>query len=166
MAASFKRLGWGFDAVDLHRRLTAAGRPPSLDVAALADPSDPVTNAAAHWSIAHEHLLVDQDAGCDLRLVDLDDIVEQPVATYESLYRHAGLTWTDDVAAAVAERYAPKESGATATPTGGRAHDYRARDVSQVNRYWSDVLSEDEAARVEAMVGDLWERTRVRLHPT
>ena len=97
MAASFKRLAWGFDAVDLHRRLTAAGRPPSLDVAALADPSDPVTNAAAHWSIAHEHLLADQDAGCDLRLVDLDDIVEQPVATYESLYRHAGLTWTDEV---------------------------------------------------------------------
>jgi hypothetical protein len=35
--------------------------------------------------------------------------------------------------------------------------------VSQVNRYWSDVLTEAEAERVEALVGALWERTRTRI---
>jgi hypothetical protein len=163
VAASFKRLTWGFDAVDLHARLTEAGRRPSLDLSTLGDPADPVTNAAAHWSMAHEHLLADQDRGRDLRLVDLDDIVERPLATYEALYRHAGLRWTDEIAARIADRYAPGEAGGgSAAPAEGRAHDWRERDVSQVNRYWSGVLTEAEAERVQAIVGPLWDETRTR----
>jgi hypothetical protein len=161
VAASFKRLAWGFDAVDLHWRLTQAGRRPSLDVEALDDPSDPVTNAAAHWAMAHEHLLAEQDAGRHLRLVDLDDIVERAVPTYEALYRHAGLAWTDEIAARVTARYAAAGSG-DAAPADGRAHDWRARDVGQVNRYWEGVLTPAEAERVETIVGALWEATRAR----
>jgi hypothetical protein len=35
--------------------------------------------------------------------------------------------------------------------------------VSQVNRYWTGVLSEDEAERVGAIVGPLWDATRDRV---
>jgi hypothetical protein len=157
VAASFKRLGWGFDVSDLHRRLTEAGRPPPLDVAAIENRRDPVTNAACHWAIAHEHLLAERDRGRDLRLVDLDEIVEQPIDTYRSLYEHAGLGWTDEIAAGVERRYSADGSAA---PAEGRAHDWRDRDVSQVNRYWEGVLTEDEAARVESITGALWERVR------
>jgi hypothetical protein len=159
VAASFKRLGWGFDVIDLHRRLTEAGRPPSLDLTTLDDPRDPVTNAAAHWSMAHEHLLAEQDDGRELRLVDLDDVVERPVATYRSLYEHVGLSWTDDIAGRVEGRYS---SDGSAAPAEGRAHDWRARDVSQVNRYWEGVLTDAEADRVRSIAGPLWEKTKPR----
>jgi hypothetical protein len=157
VAASFKRLDWGFDVADLHRRLTEAGRSPSLELARVDEPCDPVTNAACHWSMAHEQLLADQSRGRRIRLVDLDDIVEQPVATYRSLYEYAGLHWTDDIAARVESRYSADGSAA---PTEGRAHDWRDRDVSQVNRYWEGVLTEDEAARVESIAGKQWEQLR------
>ena len=163
VAASFKRLTWGFDALDLHQRLTEAGRRPSLDVPALDDPREPVTNAAAHWSMAHEQLL-DHDERAPLLLVDLDDIVEQPVATYRALYEHAGLEWSDHVEAEVAARYAIDGASGNAAPTGTRAHEWRARDVSQVNRYWEGILTEEEAERVATIVGPLWERTSAQLH--
>jgi len=163
VAASFKRLSWGFDVVDVHRRLTEAGRAPSLDLSGLDDPSDPVTNAAAHWSMAHEQLLADQDAGREIRLVDLDAIVERPIETYEALYRQAGLQWTDAVAARVTERYASDGSARNGDrPAEGRAHDWRGRDVSQVNRYWQGLLTDAEAERVQAVVGPLWDATRDR----
>jgi hypothetical protein len=161
VAASFKRLGWSFDATELHHRLTEAGRRPTLDPATLERPADPVTNAAAHWSMAHEHLLADQDGGRDLRLIDLDDIVERPVAAYRGLYQVAGLEWTDQIAARVGKRYAVG-SGASAAPTSNKAHEWRDRDVSQINRYWSDILTEAEVERVERIVGPLWETTRAR----
>ena len=91
VAASFKRLGWGFDAVDLHRRLTAAGRPPSLDAGRPRRPGTRSPTPPAHWSSPTSTSSPTRTPGAALRLVDLDDIVEQPLATYEALYRHAGL---------------------------------------------------------------------------
>ena len=161
VAASFKRLSWGFDAADLHRRLTEAGRPPSLDPATLDDPTDPVTNAAIHWTFAHEQLMAHLDEGRDLRLVDLEDIVEQPEAAYRGLYEHVGLRWTPEIAATITERYA-EGTGASAAPTSTKPHEWRDRDVSQVNRYWSGILSEEEAERVRRIVGSLWDETRAR----
>jgi hypothetical protein len=126
-----------------------------------------VTNAAAHWSMAHEHLLAEQAAGRAIRLVDLDDIVEHPIDTYEALYRYAGLRWTDAVASRVTARYASDGSSRNGDrPTEGRAHDWRGRDVSQVNLYWQGILTEEEAERVGVVVGSRWEATRDRARQT
>jgi len=160
VAASFKRLGWGFDVADVRRRLHEAGRDtpdhPGLPI----DGRDPIRSAAGLWDMAHRLLLDDEHLGSRMVLVDLDQVVARPLDTYEGLYRVAGLPWTEDVAKDIEDRYRQDGSQGGGTPTSTKAHEWKARDVSQVNLYWKDLLTEDEAAEVTALAGPTWERTQ------
>jgi hypothetical protein len=87
----------------------------------------------------------------------MDRVVADRTVTMHAVYDRTGLRWT-----ASAERYvnnAGRGEGPT-RPTGTRAHG-GTRNVAAVNSYWRDVLSVDEAATVERMNADLWERVRV-----
>jgi hypothetical protein len=159
VAASFKRLHWGFDVVDLARRLDeAVGAPRASRVIAEVDPrsyEDPVVNAALHWRLAHEMLLatLGERQASGVTAVDLDQIVAAPEAAYASLYERTGLRWTPTVARRIRRRYRPRE--APAQPHLGRSHD-RDRDVRAVNRYWTSVLSEPEVDTIERIAGSVW----------
>jgi sulfotransferase family protein len=160
VAASFKRLGWGFDVADVRRRLLEAGRDAPDHPGPPIDGRDPITSAAALWDTAHRLLLDDESFGTRIVFVDLDQVVAHPVDTYEGLYRVAGLPWTDAVAEDIEARYRQDGSQGAGTPTSTKAHDWKARDVSQVNLYWKDLLTEEEAATVTALAGATWERAQ------
>lgn len=124
------------------------------------DGRDPIRSAAGLWDMAHRSLLDDEHLGSRMVLVDLDQVVGRPLDTYKGLYRVAGLPWTDGVAKDIEDRYRQDGSEGAGTPTSTKAHEWKARDVSQVNLYWKDLLTEDEAAQVTALAGTTWERAQ------
>jgi hypothetical protein len=156
VAASFKRLGWSFDVADLVHRLGAQGDRYEhlLDVDLL---KQPWYNGASLWHVVNDWALAAHERLPSVHILDMDRVVVDRTVTMHAVYDRTGLRWT-----ASAERYvnnAGRGEGPT-RPTGTRAHG-GTRNVAAVNSYWRDVLSVDEAATVERMNADLWERVRV-----
>lgn len=156
IAASFKRLGWRGDLRDLYRRLREAGHlsaeeelPPSCDG------SDSIAGAAMLWRLVHRAILNVNDSSGRVRLVDLDAVVAAPTESYRSLFADLGLAWTPRVARRINKMY--DRRGSAPTIPQGRPHDQR-RDLSAVNQYWQQTLTEKEIADVEEIVAPLWHR--------
>lgn len=156
VAASFKRLGWAFDVPDLIERLAGRGRD-HRDLLSLVDTTTPAGNAAVLWHVANLTLVEAADRHSEVLLVNLEDFVEDRRGVMRRLYAHAGLQWSPRVDAHLARSAA----GEGAAPTRARAH-VGPRDPSAVNRYWVDVLDDEEVTLVDAINADLWRRIRSR----
>ena len=155
VAASFSRLGWGFDVRDLIRRLGEHDRyTPLLTVPDLGRPAH---NAAVLWHVVNDHLLEVSRRVPGVRFVDMDRLVADRTGTLRELYEDLGLEWGPAVEAHLARS---SRGDGPSRPTGGRAHGGR-RDPAAVNSYWSDVLSADEACVVDEVNADLWDRLRL-----
>lgn len=155
VAASFKRMGWRFDVLDITTRAAEAGLVRPIGAAAERhDLESPPINAAIVWNAVYETLLR-QSPDRPIYLVNLDDIVERPLAAYERLYSLLSLPWSDDVARKIAEMYETRSE--RTLPREKRAHD-RKRDLRSINLYWQELLGEEEAAAVGELTGSTWER--------
>lgn len=160
MAASMKRMKWGARLNDPADRLDQVGRWPD----GLEKPKpkehpefDRVTNAATIWRVAYSEIAAQARAVPNLHLVDVDQLICDPLSTYKGLYAHLGLGWSDKIAAQISRAYAPKpqNEGAVNLPKDGQAH-ARNRDLSQVNEYWRTILTEDETKRVSVLTDTVW----------
>jgi hypothetical protein len=71
----------------------------------------------------------------------LDDVVGNPIRTYEKLYRLFALEWDERVAQKIMKYYDNKSE--RREPKARKAHD-AGRDVAEVNKYWRGYLTEQE----------------------
>ena len=155
VAASFKRLGWGFDVTDLIRRLGDDGQGYE-GLLAQVDTRTPVGNAAVLWHVVNDTLMRASTRTSRIHLLDLDRVVADRQRVFRELYDRLELAWDG----AVERHLARTGSGqGPAQPDTDRAHT-TDRDPAAVNRYWVDVLDPDEVAAVEAVDGELWEQLR------
>lgn len=165
-AASFKRMGWGMELGHVRAATATLPRYGASEDALAPPKSDHVGNATAMWVMLYAKVLADLEAhgpaDAPLTLLDLDAMIADPVPSYRRIYDTHGLPWSDRVAAQIAQTYAPRGEGARDMPKAGQAHDMR-RDPATLNAYWKKVLTEDEAARVTALAGPLWDEIRARL---
>jgi hypothetical protein len=161
VAASFKRLGWGFDVADLVRRLGDDGARFSPLLTADGPPlADPVHNAAVLWTVLNTLLAELAGEVPHVHLVALESVVSDPLAAYERLFAATGLALTP----AIRRRLTPTASpGGPDVPAGDRAH-VRDRDVRAVNRYWSSVLTPEEVTLVERVTGPAVDTVRGSCH--
>jgi hypothetical protein len=155
VAASFKRLSWGFDTADLVARLGPQGEP-YRDLVARVTADRPAHNGAVLWHVVNDWLLRSCADIPNMHVVDLEQLVQHRTATLRWLYAELGLTWGPAI-----ERHLRRTAGGDgpATPTSGRAHDAK-RDPAAVNTYWADVLDPHEVAFVEEINAELWERVQ------
>jgi hypothetical protein len=157
VAASFKRLSWRFDVAELVTRLGVDGERYAGLLEGL-DLTHPVHNAAVLWHVINDHLLRVHARVAGTHLIDLDRIVEDRLAVLHQLYERLGLAWTE----AVARRLAHSGRGrGPARPATDRAH-VGSRDVAAVNRYWIELLDQEEVRLVDRLNADLWEQLRGR----
>lgn len=150
VAASFKRLGWGFDVADIIGRLHAQGH----DYTALldaAEPSTPVGNAAVLWVLVNDRLLQAYRSTDGIVLLDLERFVEDRRGVLQDLYVRLDLAWTPAV-----ERHLDSTQGGDAAPARETRAHVGNRDPAAVNHYWIDILDEQEARLVENVTGALW----------
>ena len=155
VAASFKRLSWGFDVADLVERLGPEGERyrPLLEVERLERPAH---NGAVLWHIVNDWLLRASQELPGVHVCDLEQLVRDRTAGYRDLYAKLGLAWT---AATEAHLRAAEAAAGPARPQGTRAHG-APRDPAAVNAYWVDVLDSDEIALTDELNAELWRRAQ------
>lgn len=174
-AASFKRLGWGFDLDRVHRHLSRL----TPEAGFLAhEPSwrrwtgSPATNGALLWRLLYgflDHALPPATAGdpspsgssTPVLWANSRSLLASPVATYEALYAALGLPFDAEQRAGIERTY--RDQGAP-EPASSKTHD-RSRNVAQANDYWSRVLTDTERAEVAAIAEPVRARLEARVGP-
>jgi hypothetical protein len=154
VAGSFKRMEWAFDLSDLAARLQQAGLD-SNDKLALLQKSfhTSVTNGVVLWSVVYSTLARWAQSNPRIRMVNLDDVVSDPVATYARLYKLLALDWSERIAAKISVYY--RSESERSVPKEKKAHDH-ARNVTEVNTYWRGFLTEAEKAFVKEVAETQW----------
>ena len=152
VAASFKRLGWGFDLERIHDQIAAdCPEVPLPDSVALhKDAKDPTANAAGLWALIYGYL-ARRTADSELvQWVDVAEVISDPLRMYQSIFNKAQLDFTDRVRSKIVHAYQDRGSE---EPAVGRAHDKR-RNVQQANDYWKRHLTEREIETIGSVAGD------------
>ena len=160
VAASFKRLGWGFPLERLVAGLRTA-HPQSahleIEPEVWAQREDPVVNAALLWRLIYGHLVETlpapgaENGGPPVRWANNRVLLEDPLGTYADLFDACGLSLDQRSRDAIAETY--RDEGSTDLST-TRAHD-ADRNVQQANAYWSKTLTPDEQGLVASVSADV-----------
>jgi len=167
VAGSFKRMEWAFDLADLTIRLQQVG----LDFAPLcrrhratrcgARPDknlhESVTTGTLLWRLVYATLAQWAQTNRRIKFVNLDDVVDAPVATYAKLYGALALAWNDRITAKIVKYY-HNESPRRA-PKSKQAHD-AGRNIAEVNKYWRGYLSDPEKEFVSEVAGEQWSELR------
>jgi len=154
VAASFKRMNWGQDFASLARRLPALGLDlPPFDVSKLG----PAEKAAVLWNAIYRFALADRSASKALLPFHIEQAIQDPVTAYRSLYQRLDLPFTLSVRRRIEHAYRARR--ASGVPPHGRAHT-RKRDLTGINRYWRELLTDGETHFVEQLNGELWRNIR------
>jgi hypothetical protein len=151
IASSFERLGWGFDVADLESRLRVAGVPvphvPDFDTTG----SRHVDSALRLYLLGYGYALDVSRRHPGVLLVDNGDLARDADRLVGALRSRLGLP------ARPPSR--TSRSGAVPTPRPGKAYGKRAhaahRDLTQVNSYYSEILTAEQVSRIEALTDDL-----------
>ena len=148
-AASYKRLGWRSKAAEIYPRWSEKFGPCDICEPFLGQAGDPVVSAALLWRMSYLPL-IRTGALARVHLITSEALERDERATYFALLDELGLTATAGVERMLAK---PRRD---AGPSGSskKTHDW-TRSMASLNRYWQDVLSEDELGNIEAITGDL-----------
>ena len=148
-AASFKRLGWGFDLISLYDRLAGAGRRPVLPRGLLNIPNGAI-NGAALWILLYSDVATAlEEYPQNIRIVNTDEVIRDPLRCYEKMFDWLGMDLTPTIHAKIKSTYRVK-TDAPEIP-GQRAHT-RNRDLSKASSYWQSVLTSGEVETIDELV--------------
>ena len=148
VAASFKRMKWGFNVKEITRRIQALGSDGTYAFDHL-DLADHTVNAAVLWRLVYGSLAKAAEGDERIVFVDTDRLLADPQGQYRKLYNRLGLQFTSRVERRIEKVYAPAPSGAEIPA--GHAHT-KSRDVSTANTYWRKMLSEKEIDLISKIV--------------
>lgn len=148
-AASYKRLGWRFDAQDAYPRWSARFGACRTCEHFLPDSEDKVVSAALLWRMSYLPLI---RAGTldRVELVTSGDLERDEAGTYRRLCQALDLTPTSAFRRALAKPRRDAAAGDLARKT----HDWN-RSVASLNNYWKSVLSDGDIAKVDRITSDV-----------
>lgn len=148
VAASFKRLGWGFNLPDLRSRILEAGYDcdplPDLDYAR------PEYNGLGTWLLVYGWLT---RYAPSTTLYVHNATVSQGDA--DGLRR---ISERLDIPVDLSRLIPPTPVLVTGDPPNSRSVHPRRRDIAAVNSYWSQLLDARTASLIRAETADLWQR--------
>jgi hypothetical protein len=148
-AASYKRLGWHSKAAEVYPRWSRKYGSCSVCEQFLDQSTDSVISAALLWRLSYLPL-VRSGTLARVHLITSEALEQDERSTYLALLDQLGLTPTPGVQRTLSGRRREAE----ASEMSKKAHDWK-RSVASLNRYWQDVLTDEDLASVEAITGDL-----------
>lgn len=159
-AASFKRMQWGFDIYDIASRLQVVGHD-FIDKLTWqsADLNSCMINGTILWHMITSVLLDWSRNNSRIRLINIDNLVHNPLHVYEAIYHAVRLEWNADVSRKIRVLYSNRKG--KAVPTGKKAHDSQ-RNIVLVNKYWRKFLSREETEAIERINIRIWEQVLER----
>jgi hypothetical protein len=148
-AASYKRLGWRSKAAEIYPRWSSKFGACDICESFLDRVDDHVISAALLWRMSYLPL-IRTGALARVHLITSEALERDERATYFALLDRLGLAAT----AGVERMLAGPRREAGASGTNKKTHDWK-RSVASLNRYWQEVLSEDELGSLQAITGDV-----------
>ncbi|TMM46739.1 sulfotransferase [Qipengyuania marisflavi] len=150
-ASSYRRLGWVSRAAEIYPRWAQRfGACPVVE-GALGKAQDSIISSALIWRMSYLPL-IRENCLDRVHLVTSDALVADERATYTRLFDRLGLVQT-----AATEKLLTAEKSATRSrPDSKTSHDW-TRSVAAVNSYWKELLTDDDAAQVDRLTGDVEE---------
>lgn len=147
VAASFVRMKWAFDLRDILPRAQQAGIIANVDEFEGLDWDNSAINAAIMWRIIYGLLLRLARQNKRLMVVDIGEIIDNPIEVYQKIFNRVGLSMTDHVKAQIVNQYSSISTKKKAVPS-GHAHT-KERDIKAVNVYWQSVLDNETVDLVQ-----------------
>ena len=155
IAASYKRLNWFYDTQNLWSRLTqtAAGRKLAGESPTITKGiSNAVQGAVFLWLASARMMSMMIDEGKPLTVVSTGHLPDKPHETMMTLFQHLNLSPSKKTTRVIEKRFT-KRTNQNAVPS-GHPHS-QMRDLSSVNTYWKEVLSDAEAEYIHDHCSDL-----------
>lgn len=98
VAASLKRMGWTCDLADLNRRLALLALGDDRIIAKYGGRLEhPAINGAVLWRLVYSNVVAWTRQMPSTRLVDVQDVIDHPIATHRCLFGLYGLPWSTAV---------------------------------------------------------------------
>lgn len=151
-AASYKRLGWRSKAGQVYPRWAARYGRCEVCEAFLGRSEEGVVSAALLWRMSYLPLVRTGTLG-KVHLVTSEALMEDERSTYRNLIRDLSLTPGRGVERTLSKARREAPVGEMSQKT----HDW-TRSVASVNKYWKDVLSEQDLADVDGITSDVAQR--------
>jgi len=148
-AASYKRLGWRSKAAEIYSRWSRKFGDCEICEKFVESCSDNVVSAALLWRMSYLPLIRTQSLD-RVHLITSEALERDETATYLALVENLGLTPTS----AVKRTLAGPRRDAAASNMQKKTHDWK-RSVASLNRYWQEVLNDEDLEHIRAITGDL-----------
>jgi len=147
-ASSLKRLDWRFDFGNLAAQplfmRDLAGRHAS-EIRSFAEREHPIIDQAVLlWNVLHRVIAGYRDEHPDWTFLRLEDLSDDPIEHFRSLYRQFGLRWTPEVEAAAAAA-SSEDAPAEVAP---EDRNVTIRNSREARWSWRQRLTPEEQARV------------------
>jgi hypothetical protein len=160
VAASFKRLNWSFDLESLQERLNELNLsvPGLSQMAGNQDSSEihsSVDNVNRLWHIIHAVLLSWKKKNSKINFVNLDNLISDPIAAYKMLYHAVNLDFNTKIENKIKIIYSNASN--KTQPSDRQVHDWN-RDISKINQYWKNLLTQAEIDLIQTSNNDLWQK--------
>jgi len=155
-AASFKRMGWGFDL----QKIIDADLPWKMDIPAadhVPDKSEYVLNAAVLWNLIYGNIKEWSLKNPSIRIVNIDKVIQNPIETCNEIYSEMEFHWNARIEKKILKIYSNRKG--SEEPRYRKAHDSK-RNIQSINTYWSKILTEEEKNIVTETCGSLWEKLK------
>ncbi|MCI0564230.1 MAG: hypothetical protein MN733_37625, partial [Nitrososphaera sp.] len=114
-----------------------------------------VANAGVLWATIYSVLAKWATTNARIHIVNLDEILADPILAYARIYQMLDLEWSDRVSKKINEFY--RTTTARTVPKHKKAHDH-TRDIRKVNDYWRGILTEEECDFITNLVAPYWEK--------
>lgn len=162
VAASYTRLSWKPDVSALIRCFQEKGW--HADIPAYdGEPNEasPAIRGAMIWTMVYRRLIAWSTETDRLHLINVQDIVDDPVGTYRDLYALCGLPWSERIQSMIGKGYARRQDrdDPQAERLPKTAH-VKNRDLSRINEYGKRLLTQPEKDAVAAMTDPTWRELR------
>jgi hypothetical protein len=154
VAASFKRMNWKPDP----KAIVDAFEQVGWDDHGLRNQfgsqfHEPAVAAAAVWWLVYSKL-VDWGTSCaNIQFVSVQDLVENPITIYQTLYSKFELPWSSTIERSIRSEYSQWGEVKAALPS--KPH-VKKRSMKHINVYGSPLLSNTEKQIIREMTNSLW----------
>lgn len=148
-AGSYRRLGWVSRAAEIYPRWSQRFGRCEVIEAALPEAGNPVVSAALIWRLSYLALLR-AEVMDRISIVTSDALIEDERGTYMALFERLELTSS----AATQKAFRRAKPDTKGKPNEAVIHDW-TRSVAAANSYWQDILTTEEATKVDEITADV-----------
>ncbi|AYA62830.1 sulfotransferase domain-containing protein [Alteromonas sp. RKMC-009] len=139
IAASFKRMCWSFDVLEINKKLKESG------LKYLKEINDfDVKNPAVNGALLNKIAKLNKNKRKNILYVDMNELIEKSEEGYKTIFDFIGIPLTPKIL-----KYIEDRSNGKADITSIKTAHTKKRDAKSLTEYWKKILSDEEINTIE-----------------